>query len=72
MRYRMMSETDVAIPEVTLTVKDGDLTATSAATDSPITVSEGEDCTVSSQVNWADNGAARNKSVVLKAKQGSI
>lgn len=70
MRYRMMSETDVAIPEVTLTVKDGDLTATSAATDSPITVSEGEDCTVNSQVNWADNGAARNKSVVLKAKQG--
>lgn len=70
MRYRMMSETDVAIPEVTLTVKDGDLTATSAATDSPITVSEGEDCTVKSQVNWADNGAARNKSVVLKAKQG--
>ena len=70
MRYRMMSETDVAIPEVTLTVKDGDLTATSAATDSPITVSEGEDCTVSSQVYWADNGAARNKSVVLKAKQG--
>lgn len=70
MRYRMMSETDVAIPEVTLTVKDGDLTATSAATDSPITVSEGEDCTVNSQVNWADNGAARNKSVVLKAKEG--
>ena len=70
MRYRMMSETDVAIPEVTLTVKDGDLTATSAATDSPITVSKGEDCTVNSQVNWADNGAARNKSVVLKAKQG--
>lgn len=70
MRYRMMSETDVAIPEVTLTVKDGDLIATSAATDSPITVSEGEDCTVNSQVNWADNGAARNKSVVLKAKQG--
>lgn len=70
MRYRMMSETDVAIPEVTLTVKDGDLTATSAATDSPITVSEGEDCTVNSQVNWADNGDARNKSVVLKAKQG--
>lgn len=70
MRYRMMSETDVAIPEVTLTVKDGDLTATSAATDSPITVSEGEDCTVNSQVNWADNGDVRNKSVVLKAKQG--
>lgn len=70
MRYRMMSETDVAIPEVTLTVKDGDLTATSAATDSPITVSEGEDCTVKSQVNWADNGDVRNKSVVLKAKQG--
>ena len=70
MRYRMMSETDVAIPEVTLTVKDGDLIATSAATDSPITVSEGEDCTVNSQVNWADNEAARNKSVVLKAKQG--
>ena len=44
MRYRMMSETDVAIPEVTLTVKDGDLIAASAATDSPITVSEGEDC----------------------------
>ena len=70
MRYRMMSETDVAIPEVTLTVKDGDLTATSAATDSPITVSEGEDCTVNSQVNWADNGDVRNKSVVLKAKEG--
>ena len=70
MCYRMMSETDVAIPEVTLTVKDGDLTATSAATDSPITVSEGEDCTVKSQVNWADNGDVRNKSVVLKAKQG--
>lgn len=70
MRYRMMSETDVAIPEVTLTVKDGDLTTTSAATDSPITVSEGEDCTVKSQVNWADNGDVRNKSVVLKAKQG--
>ena len=70
MRYRMMSETDVAIPEVTLTVKDGDLTATSAATDSPITVSEGEDCTVKSQVNWADNGAVRNKTVVLKAKKG--
>ena len=35
MRYRMMSETDVAIPEVTLTVKDGDLIAASAATDSP-------------------------------------
>lgn len=49
MRYRMMSETDVAIPEVTLTVKDGDLIAASAATDSPITVSEGEDCTVNSQ-----------------------
>ena len=70
MRYRMMSETDVAIPEVTLTVKDGDLIAASTATDSPITVSEGEDCTVSSQVNWADNGDVRNKSVVLKAKQG--
>ena len=70
MRYRMMSETDVAIPEVTLMVKDGDLIAASTATDSPITVSEGEDCTVKSQVNWADNGAARNKSVVLKAKQG--
>lgn len=70
MRYRMMSETDVAIPEVTLTVKDGDLTATSAATDSPITVSDDESCTVKSQVNWADNGAARNKSVVLKAKEG--
>lgn len=70
MRYRMMSETDVAIPEVTLTVKDGDLIAASAATDSPITVSEGEDCTVKSQVNWADNGDVRNKSVVLKAKEG--
>lgn len=70
MRYRMMSETDVAIPEVTLTVKDGDLIAASAATDSPITVSDDEDCTVNSQVNWADNGAVRNKSVVLKAKQG--
>ena len=70
MRYRMMSETDVAIPEVTLTVKDGDLTATSAATDSPITVSDDESCTVKSQVNWADNGDVRNKSVVLKAKQG--
>lgn len=70
MRYRMMSETDVAIPEVTLTVKDGDLIAASTATDSPITVSEGEDCTVNSQVNWADNGDVRNKSVVLKAKQG--
>ncbi len=70
MRYRMMSETDVAIPEVTLTVKDGDLIAASAATDSPITVSEGEDCTVKSQVNWADNGAVRNKTVVLKAKKG--
>lgn len=70
MRYRMMSETDVAIPEVTLTVKDGDLIAASTATDSPITVSEGEDCTVKSQVNWADNGDVRNKSVVLKAKQG--
>ena len=70
MRYRMMSETDVAIPEVTLTVKDGDLIAASAATDSPITVSEGEDCTVNSQVNWADNGDVRNKSVVLKAKEG--
>lgn len=70
MRYRMMSETDVAIPEVTLTVKDGDLIAASAATDSPITVSDDEDCTVNSQVNWADNGDVRNKSVVLKAKQG--
>lgn len=70
MRYRMMSETDVAIPEVTLTVKDGDLTATSAATDSPVTVSDDESCTVNSQVNWADNGDVRNKSVVLKAKQG--
>ena len=70
MRYRMMSETDVAIPEVTLTVKDGDLIAASAATDSPITVSDDESCTVSSQVNWADNGAVRNKTVVLKAKEG--
>lgn len=70
MRYRMMSETDVAIPEVTLTVKDGNLIAASAATDSPITVSDDESCTVSSQVNWADNGDVRNKSVVLKAKQG--
>lgn len=51
-------------------MKDGDLIAASAATDSPITVSEGEDCTVNSQVNWADNGDVRNKSVVLKAKQG--
>lgn len=70
MRYRMMSETDVAIPEVTLTVKDGDLIAASAATDSPVTVSDDESCTVKSQVNWADNGDVRNKSVVLKAKQG--
>ena len=70
MRYRMMSETDVAIPEVTLTVADGDLIAASAATDSPVTVSDDESCTVKSQVNWADNGAARNKSVVLKAKEG--
>lgn len=70
MRYRMMSETDVAIPEVTLTVKDGDLIAASAATDSPITVSDDEDCTVKSQVNWADNGDVRNKTVVLKAKEG--
>lgn len=70
MRYRMMSETDVAIPEVTLTVKDGDLVATSAATDSPITVSEYESCTVNNQVNWADNGDTRNKTVVLKAKKG--
>ena len=70
MRYRMMSETDVAIPEVTLTVKDGDLIAASAATDSPITVSDDESCTVKSQVNWADNGDVRNKTVVLKAKEG--
>ena len=70
MRYRMMSETDVAIPEVTLTVKDGDLTAASAATDSPITVSEDESCTVDNQVNWADNGDTRNKTLVLKAKKG--
>ena len=70
MRYRMMSETDVAIPEVTLTVKDGDLVATSAATDSPITVSENESCIVNRQVNWADNGNTRNKTVVLKAKEG--
>ena len=70
MRYRVMSETDVAIPEVTLTVKDGDLVATSAATDSPITVTDDEDCTVNSQVNWADNGTVRNKTVVLKAKKG--
>ena len=70
MRYRMMSETDVAIPEVTLTVKDGDLIAASAATDSPITVSEDESCIVNSQVNWADNGNTRNKTVVLKAKEG--
>ena len=70
MRYRMMSETDVAIPEVTLTVADGDLIAASAATDSPITVSEDESCTVNNQVNWADNGDVRNKTVVLKAKKG--
>ena len=70
MRYRMMSETDVAIPEVTLTVKDGDLIAASAATDSPVTVSDDESCTVKSQVNWADNGNTRNKTVVLKAKEG--
>lgn len=70
MRYRMMSESDVAIPEVTLTVSDGDLIAASAATDSPITVSEDESCTVNNQVNWADNGDKRNKTVVLKAKKG--
>ena len=70
MRYRMMSETDVAIPEVTLTVADGDLIAASAATDSPVTVSDDESCTVKSQVNWADNGEVRNKTVVLKAKEG--
>ena len=70
MRYRMMSETDVAIPEVTLTVKEGDLIAASAATDSPITVSEDESCIINSQVNWADNGNTRNKTVVLKAKEG--
>ena len=51
-------------------MKDGDLTAASAATDSPVTVSDDESCTVNSQVNWADNGAVRNKSVVLKAKEG--
>lgn len=70
MRYRQLPDTVQPLASVSLQVKDGDLVDSDDGTVSPVSVSENENCTLVQQVNWADNGTKRNKTVTLKAKTG--
>ena len=70
MRYRQLPDTVQPLASVSLQVKGGDLVDSDDGTVSPVSVSENENCTLVQQVNWADNGTKRNKTVTLKAKTG--
>ena len=70
MRYQNFPDAKQPLASVSLQVKGGDLVDSDDGTVSPVSVSENENCTLVQQVNWADNGTKRNKTVTLKAKTG--
>ena len=72
LKYNVVKDSTIPIETVLLDMVNGDLLATDPATANPIRKNAMDvRCEkVVSQVNWADNGDYRNKTVVLEARAG--
>ena len=72
LRYQVVKDTSIPIETVLLDMVNGDLLPSDPADANPIRKNAMDvKCEkVVSQVNWADNGSHRNKTVVLEARAG--
>ena len=72
LEYNVVKDTTIPIETVLLDMVNGDLLPSDSATANPIRKNAMDvRCEkVVSQVNWADNGSYRNKTVVLEARAG--